>query len=80
MAIAIIQPGHGFGGNYTDFTDPERILARSVFGNPAGAPQLLLYGGWFERKLYREPCWPGYRELICFLDISGGGSIGVWRR
>ncbi|MDQ1314622.1 MAG: hypothetical protein QG662_731 [Pseudomonadota bacterium] len=79
-AIAIIQPGHGFGGNYTDFTDPERILARSVLGNPAGAPRLLLYGGWFERKLYREPCWPGYRELIRFLEIAGGGSIGVWMR
>lgn len=79
-AIAIIQPGHGFGGNYTDFTDPERILARSVLSNPAGRPELLLYGGWFSRNLYREPCWSDYRDQICFLEIAGGGSIGVWRR
>ena len=79
-AIALIQPGHGFGGNYTDFTDPELILARSVLGNPAGQPELLLYGGWFSRDLYREPCWPNYRDRICFLEIAGGGSIGVWRQ
>jgi hypothetical protein len=80
-AVAIIQPGHCFGGkNYTDFTDPERILARSILENPAGQPELLLYGGWFGRDLYREPCWPGYREQICFLEIAGGGSIGVWMK
>lgn len=79
-AIGIIQPGHGFGGNYTDFTDPERILARSVLGNPAGQPELLLYGGWFSRDLYRAPCWPSYREQVCFLEMAGGGSIGVWKQ
>lgn len=26
VAVAIIQPGHGFGGNWTNFEDPKKIL------------------------------------------------------
>jgi hypothetical protein len=77
-AIAIIQPGHGFGGNWTNFEDSEQILARSVLENPHGPPQILLYGGLGRRERYRTPCWRRYRDLICFLDKAGGGSIGVW--
>ena len=79
-AIAIIQPGHAFGGNWTDFTDPGRILARYVWSNPAGQPELLLYGGYGSRDFFRDPCWPGYQKHLCFLEKSGGGSIGVWSR
>lgn len=79
-AIAIIQPGHAFGGNWTDFTDPGRILARFVLSNPAGQPEFLLYGGYGSRDFFRDPCWPGYQKHLCFLEKSGGGSIGVWSR
>jgi hypothetical protein len=79
-AIAIIQPGHAFGGNWTDFTDPGRILARFVLSNPAGQPEFLLYGGYGSRDFFRDPCWPGYQKQLCFLEKSGGGSIGVWSR
>ena len=79
-AIAIIQPGHGFGGNWTDFSDPRAILARCVLDNPAGQPEYLLYGGYGRRDMYRSPCWSDYSEQICFLDKAGGGNIGVWKR
>lgn len=75
--IAIIQPGHGFGGNWTNFEDPDQPLARSVLGNPAGRPNLLLYGGSGGRDRYTRPCWPQYGGCLGFL---GNTSIGVWRR
>lgn len=79
-AIAIIQDGYGFGGNYTDFRDPERSLGRTVLENPAGKPQFLLYGGYGKREEYGWPCWPGYPERIRSIEKSGGGSVGVWPR
>ncbi|MBI1338459.1 MAG: hypothetical protein GC164_16070 [Phycisphaera sp.] len=61
--VCIIQPGTGFGGNWTNFCDPEGILARSVMKNPAGSPGHLLYDGWGSREDYRQPCWPKYGQL-----------------
>ena len=78
-AIAVIQPGHAFGYNWTNFEDPQQILARTVATNPAGKPELLLYGGIGSRDCYRKPCWPEYDELVCFLDKHDRGSIGLWR-
>jgi hypothetical protein len=77
--VAVIQPGHGFGKNWTNFEDPEKAFARSVTQNPSGKPKVLLFGGIGPRHFYREPCWPDYSESVCFLDKAGEGSIGVWR-
>ncbi len=77
-AIAVIQPGHGFGGNWSNFEDPNQILARTVENNPAGKPKFLLYGGIGSRDRYREPCWPEYGKHICFLEKHDRGTIGVW--
>ena len=80
-AVAIIQPGHAFGNNWTTYPDPEQIFARSVLGNPSGQPEFLLYGGIGIRNFYRTSCWPNYQEHICFVDKAGGhGSIGLWRK
>jgi hypothetical protein len=79
-AVAVIQPGTGFGCNWTDFTNPDRIFARSILGNPFGKPEILLYGGVGRRSFYRQPCWPLYQTHVRFLDRAGGGTIGVWRR
>jgi len=76
--VAIIQPGHGFGWNWTNYEDPHQIFARTVLQNPAGRPAVLLYGGIGQRGFYRQPCWPDYPKLVRFLDKAGGGSIGVW--
>ena len=62
--VAIIQPGTGFGGNWTDFRDPTRIFARSVLQNPAGKPRILLYGGIGPGDGYDQPCWPDYSQMI----------------
>ncbi len=86
-AVAVIQPGHlMFGGNWTDFTDPEKIFCRSVLGNAAGRPDLLVFGGYGKRNRYRSPCWPDFARLVTFVDKAFfyqfgrayGGTIGVW--
>ena len=75
-AVAVIQPGTAFGGNWTDFENPSGIFADTVLGNPQGRPQILLNKG--TGYSFREHCcWPSYTELICFLDISDRG-IGVF--
>jgi hypothetical protein len=60
--ICLIQPGTGFGGNWTDFDSRDGILARLVLGNPAGRPRFLLYGGWGDGECYRSTPWPGYEN------------------
>ena len=77
-AIAIIQPGFGFGNNYTDFEDPNRALGQTVLGNKAGRPEILLFGGIGKRDFYRSPCWPEYATHDAFYQKQGGGSIGAW--
>lgn len=77
-AVAVIQPGHAFGGNWTDYTNPEQIFARSVLRNPYGRPEILLYGGYGRRDYYRKPCWPDYQTQVCFVNKVGNGNIGVW--
>jgi len=79
-AIAIIQPGHGMGGNWTNFEDPTLILGRSVLQSSHGIPEILLFGGFCGRNHYKKPCWPGYGKLLCKLHKRGGGVIGVWSR
>ena len=79
-AVAVIQPGHAFGGNWTNYTKPNRIFAKTVLGNPSGQPEILLYGGMGRRHFYREPCWPDYQTQVCLVDKTGGGSIGVWSK
>ena len=84
-AVAVIQPGHSIlGGNWTDFTDPEKIFARSVLQNPGGRPEILLYGGRGRRAGYRKPCWPDYRtNLYSYSKVYDSvnrvyGNVGVW--
>ncbi len=62
-AIAIIQPGHGFGGNWTNFEDHEKVLGRSVLNdNLGGGPEFLLNGGAGGRGLSNDcNCWPDYK-------------------
>jgi hypothetical protein len=80
-AVAVIQPGHGFGRNWTDFTDPAQMLARTVMENPAGQPEMLLYGGiGVEWKTYDDPCWPIYKVLMRRFRKTGSGTVGVWSR
>jgi hypothetical protein len=74
--VAVIQPGHGFGGNWTNFEDPNGIFARLVLGNPNGTPEYLLFGGWGDGKYYQQTCWPIYSKRVRVLH----GRLLMWRR
>ena len=45
-AIAIIQPGTGFGGNWTDFFKKDDPFYWTVSHNPAGMPDYVYCGYW----------------------------------
>lgn len=80
-AVAVIQPGHGFGYNWTDYTDPAQVFARLVLGNPAGQPEMLLYGGLGrDRDAYGETCWPAYQYFMRRFSRTESGTVGVWSR
>lgn len=78
-AVALIQPGHAFGGNWTNFTDPRGPLARAVMGNPAGAPTLLLEGGMGDAACYERPCWPYFSAPIWTRRRNVQGTLRLWR-
>jgi len=80
--VAIIQPGNSFGHNWTDYSNPGLIFARSVLENPAGTPQYLLYGGMGRRERFKEPCWPEYGKFVTFFSRvhEYHGYIGLWKR
>lgn len=76
-AVAVIQPGHGFGRNWTDFTDSQAVLARVVMGNPAGVPDYYVYGGLGRRKDLTDP-WPLYPTNVGWYKYHTQGNVGVW--
>ena len=57
-AIALIQPGHAFGGNWTNFFDWEAPLARTVC-NGESMPDFFFFGGVGYHG-YNNCPWPGY--------------------
>lgn len=59
-AIAIIQPGTGFGLNWTDFRDINGAFAWVVNNNPAGQPEFIYYGGYGSN--YSNFSWSGFSE------------------
>jgi len=76
LADHFIQPGHGFGFNWTNFEDENLIFARSVLQNPAGIPEYLIYGGWGSGHVYSKTCWPSYCQKVRRLN----GNLGLWRQ
>ena len=68
--LCIIQPGHGFGHNWTNFTDRTKHLAQAVFSMKK-LPKYLINGGYYNGQdpdipgfPYAEPIWPEYKEII----------------
>jgi len=76
--LAIIRPGHAFGGNYTDFTDPDGFFAWTVLGG--NIPTIPEYLVCEERdRDDRRACWPGaYPEYV--QRIPDDRLIGIWQR
>lgn len=77
--VAIIQPGEGFGHNWTNFYDPARPLARAVLGNPHGMPNYMLFGGIGGGPRYKEPSWPQYSRLLRFWKTPDR-HFGLWEQ
>lgn len=77
--VAVIQPGHGLGMNWTNFENQNGPFGRAVLTNPAGKPDVLLFGGAGPRRFYRDTCWPEFSQSRGFLGIQHR-NIGVWRR
>jgi hypothetical protein len=61
--VTIIQPGHGFGGNWTNFEREDGFFARCV-ANAGGMPPFLLFGGWGGNEHYVRPCWSSYKREV----------------
>lgn len=60
--LGIIQPGHGFGGNWTNYSDPQACLYSFLRSNPAGMPSYVFYGG-IGIDGYEDLNWPDY-EIV----------------
>lgn len=76
--VAIIQPGEGFGWNWTYFFDFKQVFCRTVLENPAGRPRYLLLGGYqVKQDFQRDVVWPGYEKLQKFWKTSNG-YLGLW--
>jgi len=79
--VAIVQPGSGFGGNYTDFREEGKIFHRSVTENPAGVPEKLVYGGWGSLDGYKDSCWKEWsRHLETFTQAQHARNATLWGR
>ena len=77
--VAVIQPGHAMGGNWTNFEDPEQIFARVVMSHPGGLPPLLLHGGHLAREHYEQACWPPWSTLIGQQHVTPTSRRRLWR-
>lgn len=78
IIIAIIQPGHGFGGNWTNYTDRNMVFANSVLDYSEKIPKYIINGGWGKSDYYTEPIWPEYNKSVYRLH-TGKANLIVWR-
>ena len=78
--LAIIQPGTGFGLNWTDFRAPGKPLHWVVNENASGKPDIIYYGGYGSG--YDDFAWPGYRinRIIKAYYHRNGGTVTVWEK
>lgn len=70
---------HGFGCNWTNFEDPDAILARSVASNPAGMPDWLI-GRSRSNEAEHENLsfWPRYYPGPYIHYLDGWYGYAVW--
>jgi len=79
-ALCIIQPGKGFGLNWTDFRAPDEPLFQVVEQHPAGKPPIVYYGGYGHG--YDDFAWPGYeptgkRVRPYYPEFQG--EVTIWK-
>jgi len=72
-AIAIIQPGHAFGINWSDFTEPKGYLNWVVSKNPNHKmPKYIYYGGIGSNDRYDDLNWSNYSKVRGIEQYYGG--------
>ena len=89
--VAIIQPGEGFGGNWTDFHKVDAPLYQALKRNPSGLPEMIINGGVWERDWdhgYENLSWDEYQVVIYHLKqefshhrtdeaVTGNGYVSI---
>ena len=83
--VAIVQPGEGFGGNWTDFHKVGAPLYQALKYNPAGLPEMIVNGGVWEHdwtRGYENLSWEEYLAGECINDYyyPGYGQVVVYER
>jgi len=79
-AIAMIQPGNAFGGNWTNYYDEQQIFSRIVHKNPGGKPDIIIFGGQdSDGGWYRKVFWQDYCEQVYYSRIHGK-AVAFWKR
>ena len=78
-AMAVIQPGTAFGGNWTDYSDPDAPLAITVMKGKT-MPNYFFYGGYGYFS-YEDFMWPGYRQIDAIDNYyrNSVGRVTVWK-
>ena len=81
--VAIIQPGEGFGGNWTDFHKVGAPLYQALKRNPGGLPEMIVNGGNWERdwsRGYEDLSWEEYQAGECINDYyyPGYGQVVIY--
>ncbi len=72
-AIAIIQPGHAFGLNWTNFTEPNGYMNWVVTHHPSRkVPKQIYFGGVMGREDYDDLNWSNYKKVRGIERYYGG--------
>lgn len=80
-ALAIIQPGTGFGLNWTDFRSSNGALAWVVMNNEFGKPETIFYGGIGNG--YNDFNWDEYEltnTIRPYYSRQQPGEVTIWTR
>ena len=72
--LAIVHPGTGFGGNWTDFADPRGPLCDAVLGGGRPAPRYL----YSHASGAGTAPWPAYDHHVAALHAAA--NIHLWGR
>ena len=78
-ALAIIQPGHAFGGNWTNFRDPDGPMTQALFMGRS-LPEYIFNGGYCHD--YYDLPWPWYRRIDMvspYYPAIADSALSVWQ-
>jgi hypothetical protein len=79
LFLGIIQPGTGFGGNWTDFRNFDRELGRLIQENRKIMPTNIVYGGF--NSNYTNFNWPNFKMINTIHPYyeNKTGEVTIWK-